>query len=129
MKENKYFNKLGIVERDIIINKLNEKIGELTDKKKTRTEEIKYKKKDNQLLKTVLQKYENQNLLISKIKERQINQIEQLLDYIEDSIKKNSLSDTQLKNINHERDLLMKDLTNITREFDDISKEIDLFDE
>lgn len=129
MKENKYFNKLGIVERDIIINKLNEKIGELTDRKKTRTEEIKYKKKDNQLLNTVLQKYENQNLLISKIKERQMNQIEQLLDYIEDSIKKNSLSDTQLKNINHERDLLIKDLTNITHEFKDISKEIDLFDE
>lgn len=120
---------MSIVERDKIIKKLNTKIGELKGRQKQKKESIKEKEKDNRLLRNIARKYDYQIQLVYKMKERQIKQIHDLLGYLDKSMKTTEMSNSKLEAVNTEHKHLIKELTQINHELNQMRRDMKQIDE
>ena len=87
--------------------------------------QLKNNAKENNLLKFVLTDYEKYNTHIISQKEKQIMFLERLNDYIDNINRDLKLTDNKLKESKHEQREILKEITYLKNEIDDLVESTD----
>lgn len=111
---------MDIGERDLIIQKLNEQLNVLSNYKLERARELQEKVSDNVFLERVANDYKKQNQQMIELKNRQAQQIEYLLLYLEKSIAEVGINESMLEYANQQKIDLQNKILEIKDELDEI---------
>lgn len=124
MPRPKKIENMTISERDDVLRKLQYKIGELNGMKMARSKEVMERKKENKLLEKVAKKYDNHLTLLRKIKESQIEQIQELISYLDETVKKSEITETKANEVHQEHQRLLREMKKLNKELESFDKEI-----
>lgn len=124
MPRQKNIEKMSISERDQVLQKLQHKLGELNGMKIQKAKELKERKKENVLLEKVTKKYNTHITLLRRIKETQIEQIQELLGYLDKAVKESEITESKAEEIHKEHKRLMKEMEKINKELSEFDIEL-----
>jgi DNA-binding protein H-NS len=127
MPRPKKIENMTISERDELLRKLQYKLGELNGMKISRSKEVMERKKENKLLENVAKKYDNHLTLLRKIKETQIEQIQELISYLDETVKKSEITETKANEVHLEHQRLLRELKKLNKELASFDKELDTY--
>lgn len=102
--------------------------AEIENRKKilcAKRHQLKNNAKENNLLKFVLNDYEKYNTRIISQKEKQIMFLQRLNDYIDNINRDLKLTDNKLKESKHEQREILKEITYLKNEIDDLVESTD----
>ena len=111
---------MDVFSRDEMLAILQNEMNELSKFNTESVVRLASKKKDNQFLEGVLNDYKKHNEYMLKLKRQQIEQIEYLLNYIENSLAQAGVTEMMINQANYERKNLLRELETVKSSIDEL---------
>ena len=113
-----------LADRDLKLIQINEEIKNKKNLILKKTKEIEKKKSLNTYLEKVSRDYEKYHNYVLEEKKNELNAMTLLNEYIVDLVKTNKIIDNQLRTAKHDQTEIVKEITKIKNELDNIQNKI-----